>query len=530
MNMPALPNLVQPEGPLHAAPPPPGPMSTNPIPVVFVPYQKYSQKELNHQLDLSAADIQLLTLMHSFDRGGPRACFARDIRLADELGTTEGAIRSRVSRLRKKGYVVTIGYERHGIANRRVVLKYGVKTDARGSYTDTVVNGRPQRKKRKTGEANPIIFLRDAVSPPLASMRGHPSQDAARQSVFDSDNKNSPISASGPAGPEAELPDFIFSQPDSLTPSAGTPHSRQESVASETTAPDVTTPATMTDLDGNPGRRGKPWQELAHRHPGFRAICQRFGVDVTTTDKATARSFMKRIQNHGNTFNTHSIRFVLNNLEELRVLPDAPVKTPKSMAEFLRDFNPLAGCLLRESIHVVKDRIQLKLDSFRPGNLFISPALKQFKELQDRHQFETFDAFYAYRDTATTISLPDSHHYFAWVAALHFIGLGERSVLENGEAQVTVIEQIITHPELLNNLPGPLVEATGLTAQQLVDLRSAVLAQLKRCQSLYNANTSLERTLALHTALPSWIEQQIADYLDGQSLEEFVDVRMGLST
>lgn len=504
-------------------------MSNNPIPVVFVPYQKYSRKELNHQLGLSLADTQLLTLMHQLDRGDARACFARNSYLADELGTTEAAVRNRVTRLRQQGYIVTLGYDLHGVAHRRVVLKYGVKADAKGAYTDTVVNGRIHRKKRKTGEANPIIFLRDAGAGDLAVTGATHSRLDERQSVFESDNKNSPISASGPAGPEAELPDFIVSQPDSLTPSADTPDSRQESVASENTAPVTTTPATMTDLDGNPGRRGKPWQELAHRHPGFRAICQRFGVDVTTTDKATARSFMKRIQNHGNTFNNHSIQFVLNNLEDMRILPDAPVKTPKSMAEFLRDFNQLAGCLLRESIHNVKDKIQSKIDSFRPGNLFVSTALKQFKALQDQHQFETFDEFYAYRNTATTHGRPDAHHAFAWVAAVHFVGGVERSVLENGDAQVTIIEQIITHPELINNLPGPLVESTGLTAQQLVDLRVAVIDQLKRCQSLYNANTSLERTLALHTALPSWIEQQIADYLDGQSLEEFVVNKLGIA-
>ncbi len=507
-----------------------------------IPYRKYSRKEINNQPDISSADRLLLCLMHEYDRGDSRACFARNCKLADELGTTEASVRNRVSRLHQKGYIYTIGTERHGIANRRVRLKYGVKVDMPGAYTDIKTNGRPCRIKRKTGDVNPIIFLLNDEKAPFSPMRRHPSHNSENQSVIQGDLTKAPVSFSAPDGSEKDSQSFNpFSQTSSVVADDVTTDTRAKAdvtpvtttAPNQTTYPDdndqtttpvaapesTTTPVTADDLDKHAGRKGKPWLEAAANHQGFKLICRKFGV--TNPDKATARAFMKRVKNHSQTFNELTIGFVIKNLSRLSAYPECGVKVPTTMGEFMLNFNAIATLLLKSEIPKIKQALAQEQDNFESGKYDPLTTGASFRNVQRHYGIKTFREFYELCQT-DSLSRP-----LLWFAAMVFVAEGEMSVTEDPQTQNEVIKQIITTPELVNALPPQLETATGCSAKMLAGMRTAILNQLQDCRSVFDEMPTVERALVLRYELPDFMDEQIDSYVASQTVRDLAGELQG---
>lgn len=230
---------------------------------------------------------------------------------------------------------------------------------------------------------------------------------------------------------------------------------------------------------------------------------------------------MKRVKNHSQTFNSHTLRFVLENLKTLDICPELGVKAPTALGDFLATFNAIATCLLRSKGFQLKSELDKLINGFTAGSFDPLETGTEFKKLQAAHGFKTFAEFYAFSQTNK------SARALLWFAAMAFVAKGDLSVTEDPQAQVDVTRQIITTPELLNWVPPQLETATGCTAETLRGMRNAIYDQLVDSQRVFNDLPSVERILTLCDAIPGFIDEQIDAYVASQTVRDLAGELQG---
>lgn len=325
------------------------------------PYKKITLREIRAQ-PLTAGEREMLQIINVNDHGD--GCYKLNSTLAKELMTTVPAIRCRINRLKKKGYIALMGFTSLGQAIRRVTLTHGVKDVAGGGAFMFTPDGKGFRYRR-SDEPNPAIFaLKDEVSP---SRLGEipPSRLGETQRIRNEDIKEYPVVPFQEKGPSEffSVPDPTSSQPTTNTPASDGqprhPAARRRNpfnvgaVPQQNHAP-VTAdthnqPATPAPRDG----RTKDWVGMFNQLSFATAMQAKFG----NISPGVARSCVKRIRRR--TWHEAGVLFVLNNLAKL---PEHG--RPTTAEKFVSNFEAAVEYLVKH-----ETRVRLNLAQRQHENL-----------------------------------------------------------------------------------------------------------------------------------------------------------------
>jgi hypothetical protein len=140
----------------------------------FIPYRQYHEDEITAQPDLTARQATVLMRIHRLDCRGFKGCYIRTKKLAKAMGWSEDQVRGVIAQLKKKGYLVTIGYSYSNIAYRRVHLKYEIDPTIDGTQIEeTRADGTKVSRKRKSKEKNPALRLANSMQSPAQNSEQH---------------------------------------------------------------------------------------------------------------------------------------------------------------------------------------------------------------------------------------------------------------------------------------------------------------------------------------------------------------------
>ena len=131
-----------------------------------IPYQAYLPSDFACQLDLSEMERTVLLKIHQLDKGDVFGCHALVLTLAEYTQYSHVQVRGAIDRLRRKGYLVIMGFMPSSAACRRVKLKYAKIPGVKGASIITQEGERQIFRYRKTKEANPSICLREKMATP----------------------------------------------------------------------------------------------------------------------------------------------------------------------------------------------------------------------------------------------------------------------------------------------------------------------------------------------------------------------------
>ncbi len=121
----------------------------------YVPYEAYSDEEICHIPDSGDAKLVLMKISF-FDSLTKQGCFASNDAIADSVGLTCSAVANICARMKRKGFLYTLGFMRSGIAFRRVRLNFSLEPNVSGVRIQVTANG--AWRWRQEGEPNPRIL------------------------------------------------------------------------------------------------------------------------------------------------------------------------------------------------------------------------------------------------------------------------------------------------------------------------------------------------------------------------------------
>jgi hypothetical protein len=471
---------------------------------VFVRYVKYTDEDFKSQPELNAMEIMVLKLIHALDKGDARGCYATNLSLAEMLGIlfTAGSVKGYVERLRKKGYIATLGYELGGNARRRVILKHARLPKAKTASREETINGRVYRSKRKASDPIQSVFLRSDLCHP-------PAQNCVPQKVNESLNSDK----------TKETADAVSFVPFDFG-SGNNPGQVNEPVAATTSVP-----GNQQDTDSDTRRSGKindPVEKFL-ADPAAQIVVKHFKLDEI--DPALAKSFNRKRKNY-KSFNPHSLEFVLRHLEELTQHGNlAPCRTPRTLPDLLKNFSKILQFLQRVCSPQVAQQVRSYIKSLGENRAPWVGLRDRWQKFQAEHQFATFVDYFDYSEPGDN-NCKNQHHKFAMWAAAHFLKQGEQSVLEDTDAQATVAAQCVTFPEAMIALLPEMEQATGLTYQELLAVRANILTQLTRVEGLVSSFPTYQRFRVVLKALPTFVQDQASQYLADKTMDNLED-RLG---
>ncbi len=458
--------------------------NSNQSPVVTAAFVKYSEEQIRAHPDLSELDKTLLWKIHRLDNPdtGYDGCHASNNALADYVGSVADAVKSRVKRLRKRGYLVTLGYSEAGIPRQRVRAKYGLKPGVEGSRIVTTEDGKPLTRNRKAWEVNPALYLLPDSSNPVghpADPRvghqgdppvGHPA-DPLTRIILESEKKNPPT----PFGKGGT--DSFSSRTGEASVCAG----------AEPAAPYTDTPGASCGATTTPSVDRRPNAVVRVTNGNVGALFNTLPVDVTAALRTSFRpdqicprgmGGLVRKWNQGLRTDQRSAEeithlalvHVLANLLQLPTWEGSPVRYPKNLCDLVRRFPAIqhhfAGTIREPLADLECTRTRLA----HPPEL--GRESQRLRTVLEQRRVASFDD---YLDRGLEPGV-------RWLAGCCFHRQGDQSTRSNGIFDTDVVERCILQ-STSNGGPGidELVACIEeISGGKFVDVTGVSVADVKR--------------------------------------------------
>lgn len=519
-------------------------IKTSPAQSPWFPKQTYVFRDYNFQKDLSPADKELLRLVHQCDDGD--GCRLSNAALARTLWCVEGAIRNRATRLKKAGYLHTIGFTEDGRAIRRIFLRWMLKPE-----DDTIrvtIPGSTAKRKKTDEELEQALVLRplpveftsttrahldehtharlDEHTPARSDEHAHDQKSQIRPPCFEQGAAHSYEQGSAhgcehtdigyrankallyPLGPGREDSQTFLSDPKPSTvvdldsvpaASPGSPALRaQEPTEAERED------ALLAKSTG-PGRMA--WSQLFAELPGGKAMMAHF--KVTEVDEGIARKYVKRLRSHRSQFNGVEVAFVLRNLEYLKEAIYSPPPRPKSLEEFVNCFNVyrdfVYGVFVAQAVQYLRDRKE---------------ALTRGKISTPAASLSTFEAFHRAKRIQSVLQVSEDPSFnsdsLLTAAALTLLREGNTSILDHYDLQVRIVVEWLENSGWYGLFPKELETATGLTLEQINEMRGRVRQRIEEKIEDIRIICTAPRLLEAIKDVEYFVFNTVAEFVDSE--------------
>ena len=459
------------------------PQPTNSSKVGFVPFRAYRDEDFDAQREISELERRVLKKIHKLDRGSAKGCYASNAMLAEYLALAHNQVRGAVQRLKKRGFLVTMGYSPiGGVAFRRVILKYERIPGVRGVGEFESRTGQlMKRRYRKAGEVNPAIrLITDAPDGGQIVGSGETQnvQTPARLDMLQTENNS-----------------------DNKSP---LPPCEQGGVISSSV---------------KPGKRGNDWIRLLANYPETDEILRFF--KITEITPALARSLVRRFQRGAVT--PGGLLYLARWSNYLPTDDRHPARAVHSIEDFLSRYQPIKTFLIdarRDHLLVDLQCSAQEMHGIRSTPLDdMRYALEEIK----RTGAQTFDAF--------TDQVGDRRAM--WFAAYYFKSRGHD--INSSPGVVTICRAAVMNPEVFDfmrqHLFFDLAPVALITKSQAVALRADIVADIQRCKEVVAAFPTLDILEQLDARLKNsdFCTYRVDDFYDTgeiESISSCLDVRL----
>lgn len=414
-----------------------------------IPYQKYDVSDFACQLDLTLLEREVLMKIHFLDQGDAIGCYAMVGTIAEYLKRSKVQVRGAIDRLRKKGYLVLMGFMPSSAACRRVRLKYAQIPGVKSASFMTAEGDRQMFRYRKTGEADPSICLRQD----LQKLVG-------------------------------EIPQKMVTPPSPVMPHTGIDSGIIPYIPCKQ----------GTDLSGcrvkteKTRRRSKDWVGMFNALPESQQVLKAF--NLTTITPAVARMVIKRLRHM-------SLADILYLARNAVMLPPSDefhaARRFVSFEDFLKRCVPIREYICASK----KDRLQGDLEEAKQvlaDSLSTSESeMKVAREHIVEHECNTLDEFYK----------SGAHPRTMWYAAYHFSRLGEDVTVSEFWHYVgwSCVLRPAAFAFLRSEFRFDLGTIAGLTETEAFDLRADIEKDLNKSRSILSGCPDIKELTALETAL-----------------------------
>ncbi|MBI5767885.1 MAG: hypothetical protein HZA93_08820 [Verrucomicrobia bacterium] len=422
----------------------PSPQPSTRLKVGAIPYVRYRDEDFDVQLDLSELDRRVLRKIHLLDRGDARGCYASNVTLADYLSLTVGQVRGVIQRLKKRGYLVTMGFSDLGsVAYRRVKLKYERIPGVRGVGNFEVQAGqRMKRRYRKAGEPNPSIRL---------------------------------ITDTQVQAPNADNGDVQFVQP----PAPLEMHLTKINSDNQSPLPPCEQGGVNSSLVKT-GKKGKDWVSLLSTYPEAEKILACF--KITDVTPAIARSLVRRFEKGAVT--PRGLLYVTGWSNYLPEDINHPARAAHTLEDFLRRYAVIRDYVLDRRREILLVDLQCAAQGMH--TIYTTPeddSAYAIEELQ-RSPTATFDTF---AESGVNIRA-------LCFAAYYFKVRGE--AVENSPYSSRVTKAAVMNPAVFEFMRQrykfDLAPVAWITEAEAIALRADIVADIQQCKQLVAMFPTLE--------------------------------------